>query len=133
MAHFYKVLDCKDITHAEKRKQRAQRDMEVIHVGVGATKHVGSDSYPYYVAYAQLSKKGKPVVGMYQPGSHFERDWTDGYEVVDPFDPKAKPEFYITLFRNRWWACDKDGVRAKPHRIDEYSFGMAISYRDPSF
>jgi len=118
---------------ASLAKSRALHDLETIAVGVGATEHVGSDSYPFYVASAQLSPKGKHIVGMYRAGSHFEHDWTEGTMTVDKFDPSRAPDFYITLFRNRWWDCDKDGVRCKPYRQASYCFGSAVSYRDPSF
>lgn len=117
----------------QRLKEARKTDIAKMHVGIGATKFVGSDAYPYYVVEAKLTTAGKYVVGMYSPGSHFEKSWADGHEVVDAFDPSHKPEFWITLYRNHWWKCNSNGERLKPYRKDEYAFGYASAYRDPSF
>ena len=106
---------------------------ENYNVGVGATKHVGSDSYAFYISESFHLKNGRQVLGMYEPDTHFEHDWTDGHEVVDKFDPTAKSEFYITFWRGNWYRCTSTGELTKPHRKDSYAFGYACSYRDPSF
>ena len=57
----------------------------LIEVGLGATYHIGSDSYPYYVS--EVLSNG--IIGMYQPDSHFLKDWTDGFLLVDKFDAQS--------------------------------------------
>lgn len=94
--------------------------------GLGATRRVGSDSYAYYVTEVEL-----PVVGLYSPRTWFERDWTDGTEKVEEFDPSRKADFWIKRFRGKWYEYDKTtGKRGGPFPL---SFGCAYSYRDPSF
>lgn len=99
----------------------------MIEVGLGATYHCGSDSYPYYVS--EVLPKG--VIGLYRPNSHFEKDWTDGHGVVDKFDQSHETETYIRRSYGHWWICDKNGKRiGRWHNI---SFGSACAYTDPSF
>lgn len=98
-----------------------------IQVGLGATYHCGSDSYPYYVS--EVLPKG--VIGLYRPNSHFEKSWTDGHEIVDPFDATKPSEVYIRRTYGHWWVCDKQGKRIR--RWHSISFGYASSYQDPSF
>ena len=98
-----------------------------IEVGLGATYSIGSDSYPYYVS--EVLPNG--VIGLYEPSSHFEHDWTEGSMVVDKFDSSHASEVYIRKSYGHWWECDKDGKRkCRWHSIH---FGHACSYRDPSF
>ena len=99
----------------------------IIEVGLGATYSVGSDSYPYYVS--EVLPNG--VIGLYQPNSHFEHDWTEGSMVADKFDLSHETEVYIRKSYGHWWECDKDGKRI--HRWHSIHFGHACSYRDPSF
>ena len=98
-----------------------------IEVGLGATYHCGSDSYPYYVS--EVLPKG--VIGMYRPNSNFEKDWTDGHKVVDKFDPNHETETYIRRFYGHWWTCTKEGKRIQ--RWHDITFGHACAYTDPSF
>ena len=99
----------------------------MMQVGLGATYNCGSDAYPYYVS--EVLPNG--VIGLYEPNSHFEKDWTDGHQVVDKFDPAKKSEFYIRRAYGHWWTCSKIGIREK--RWHDISFGHAYAYQDPSF
>ena len=119
-----------------KRKmlqERIDRDISLVRPGLGATKRVGSDSYPFYVATVELQTNGRLVVGMYRADSHFEHDWTEGSMTVDKFDKGKRPEFWLTVWRNAWYRCDCKGKLVEPHAKDWYSFGAACSYQDPSF
>ncbi len=116
-----------------RRMQRILDDLKKMKVGLGATKHVGSDSYPYYVSSVKLLNNGKFVIGMYEADSHFEKSWTEGSLVVDKFDPAKHAELWLTTWRNAWYQCDPNGYLLVPHRQDWYSFGAAVSYQDPSF
>ena len=98
-----------------------------IQVGLGATYHCGSDAYPYYIS--EVLPNG--VIGLYKPDAHFEKDWTDGYQIVDPFDAAKQSEIYIRRSYGNWWVCEKNGKRM--HKWHSISFGHASSYRDPSF
>lgn len=113
----------------------AKEDL-LIEVGLGATKHVGSDAYPYYIS--EILPKG--VIGLYSPGSHFDKDhpWEGGSMVVDKFDPQHKSEFYIRRRYGKWWKCDATGKTYKKTDYQNYGtihlrFGHACSYQDPSF
>lgn len=97
--------------------------------GLGATKHVGSDSYGYYVCAVDPEKK---MIGLYAPDSHFEHDWTDGHEVTDPFEPGHEPELVIQLFRGKWYEWDK-GTLKRTNRKVYLCWGYCSNYRDPSF
>jgi len=121
------------MTRMEQRKQQLLEDLKKMKVGLGATKHVGSDSYPFYVASMILTTKNKYVIGLYEADSHFERSWTEGSMTVDKFDKDKKPEFWLTAWRNAWYRCDQNGKLLVPHRKDLYAFGYASSYQDPSF
>jgi len=100
-----------------------------IDVGMGATYHCGSDSYPYYVS--EVLPKG--VIGLYNPDSRFddEHPWEGGVEVVDPFDASQASEIYIKRLYGNWWECTKDGKKVR--KWHDIHFGYAHSYRDPSF
>jgi len=100
--------------------------------GLGATMSNGRDSYPYYVSEVLPNK----VIGMYSPGSHFAKDWTDGHEVVDKYDPNHPTEFYIKRAYGKWWNVSKDGKKRLSRFTGRYrhlSFGHASAYSDPSF
>lgn len=99
----------------------------IIDVGVGATRHIGSDAYPYYVS--EVLPNG--IIGMYRPDSHFERDWTDGNKTVDAFDSSHKSDFYVRRSYGSWWKCTTDGKRLV--KWSNVKFGSAYSYLDPSF
>lgn len=116
-----------------RRKQRILEDLKKMKVGLGATKHVGSDAYPFYVATVKMLTNGRVVVGMYEADSHFEKSWTEGVMVTDKFDKNKLPEFWLTIWRNAWYKCDQNGILLVPHQQAWYTFGYASSYQDPSF
>lgn len=118
---------------AVAKRERMEKDLAIVKIGLGATKRVGSDAYPYYIADKYVTKNGRYVVGMYEADAHFERDWTEGTQKVDPFDPKKRPEFYICAWRNSWYLSDMNGNLLEPHRKEFFSFGAAVAYQDPSF
>ena len=122
-----------DKSKRKMRQERIDRDISLVRPGLGATKRVGSDSYPYYVTSVELRTNGRLVVGMYEADSHFEHDWTEGSLTVDKFDKTKLAEFWLTVWRNAWYRCDQNGILLVPHRQDWYSFGAACSYQDPSF
>ena len=109
-----------------KAKNFIQEDL-IIQVGVGATYTIGSDSYPYYVS--EVLPGG--VIGLYEPGSHFENSWADGDMKVDDFDASHHTEVYIKRRYGKWWRVTKDGTPIE-HFV-RLRFGHAYSYRDPSF
>ena len=115
------------------RKEHLEKDLSIMKIGLGATKNVGSDSYPFYVADKYVTKNGRYVVGMYEADAHFEHDWTEGTQKVDAFDPRKRPEFYICTWRNCWWKSDMNGNLIEPHQKMHFSFGHACAYQDPSF
>ena len=103
-----------------------------IAVGVGATWSVGSDSYPYYIS--EVLPNG--VIGLYNPGSHFENDWTDGHKIVDVFDPSHASEFYLKRCYGTWWKVSRDGkIRLErfTSKCVRFTIGHAYAYSDPSF
>lgn len=95
-------------------------------VGVGATKHVGSDAYPYYVAFVDPSRK---VIGLYQPKTWFKHDWTDGHMEVEEFKDGTAPGLFLQAFRGSWHVLDTAGRRCGKFDI---VLGYASSYQDPS-
>jgi hypothetical protein len=101
--------------------------------GAGATKSVGSDSYPYYVSEALPNG----VIGMYHPSAKFddEHPWHGGSQVVDAYDPKAPSDFYIKRRYGNWWEVERNGtpIRKFTGRYVRLHFNGAHSYRDPSF
>ena len=78
-----------------------------VNVGLRIMYYCGSDTYAYYIS--EILPGG--VLGIYEPNSNFENDWTDGYENVDPFDSTKESEFYIRKSYGNWWKCDKNGKR----------------------
>lgn len=103
-----------------------------IEVGIGATMSVGSDSYPYYIS--EVLSNG--VIGLYQPNSHFEKDWTDGHEIVDAFDANHPSNFYIRRCYGNWWKTSRDGKTRFGRFASKwmrFSIGHAYAYSDPSF
>lgn len=107
-------------------RREIEEDLK-IYVGLGATYHIGSDSYPYYVS--EVLPNG--VIGLYSPDSHFEKSWTDGSRIVDKFDPEQPTKIYIKRSYGHWWECTKDGKRIR--RWHSICFGYASAYQDPSF
>jgi hypothetical protein len=109
-----------------------EEDLKIC-VGCGATKSVGSDSYPLYVS--EILPKN--VIGMYTPKSQFDdaHPWHGGTQVVDAFDPNAKSMFYIKRRYGHWWEVESNGnpIRRFTGRYLRLSFNGAYSYRDPSF
>lgn len=100
--------------------------------GLGAATWNGRDSYPYYVSEVLPNR----VIGMYSPGSHFEKSWESGHLVTDKYDPEHPTELYIKKAYGRWWEVTKDGkkrLRKFTGRYRSLSFGAAVSYQDPHF
>ena len=83
----------------DKVQQAIEEDL-VIDVGIGATKSIGSDCYPYYVS--EVLPNG--VIGVYRPLSSFKHSWTDGSMEVEAFNPAHKTEVYLKRFYGNWWA-----------------------------
>lgn len=98
-------------------------------VGEGATYSVGSDSYGYFIT--DVDPKTKSI-GLYTPSHWFRRDWTDGDMEHAPFDPNAKPEFWLCAFRGKWYYYDPVAKRrlSNQHPIH---IGHCCFYQDPSF
>ncbi len=101
--------------------------------GIGATKHVGSDAYPYYVS--EVLPNG--VIGLYEPHAQFDdaHPWEGGTQVVDPFDPNHESTTYIKRRYGNWWSCDKNGKHTSKFTCKwvKLLFGQALAYQDPSF
>lgn len=105
-----------------------------ITVGTGVTCRSGSDSYPYYVS--EVLPNG--VFGLYHAPSKWDEKhpWEGGTQVVDPFDPNHKSEFFIKRRYGRWWGSDRTGKNVTKHCYGLYGqpkFGYAHAYQDPSF
>ena len=109
-----------------------EEDLKIM-PGVGATKSVGSDCYPFYVSEVLPNH----VIGMYEPKSHFDKDhpWEGGTMVVDAFNPQHRSELYIKRRYGKWWKCTKEGkpVGRLTCRYIRLEFGNAYSYQNPSF
>lgn len=105
----------------------------IMQVGLGATKSVGSDSYPYFIS--EILANG--VIGIYRPNSCFDdkHPWQAGELVVDEFNPDHPTEMYIKRCYGHWWEVDKNGKRIQrfDSRYVHFSLGHAYSYQDPSF
>ena len=103
--------------------------------GMGATKSVVSDCYPYWVTEVLPNR----VYGICHARSHFDEDhpWEGGHEVVEKWDPeKDKTEFYIKRCYGRWWKVSPDGKQRLEKiegRYVSFTIGHACSYRNPSF
>ena len=107
-----------------------------IEVGTAATKHVGSDSYPYYIS--EVLPNG--VYGVYAADYTFDNahPYYAGYAVIQPFDKtnaKTKTDFYLKRCYGNWWKVDKNGSRISrfTDRYQHFSIGHAIAYLNPSF
>jgi hypothetical protein len=102
-----------------------------MHVGLGVTESVGSDSYPYYVS--EMLPKG--VIGLCRPRTTFRTGWTEGTLDVEPFDVSMKTVFYIKRRYGNWWKVTPEGkpICRYSGRYHHISFGHAYGYRDPSF
>ena len=115
-----------------KHEEMIEEDLN-IHVGIGATLSVGSDSYPYYVS--ETLPNG--AIGMYHASSHWDdaHPWEGGSQVVDPFDARHATDFYIKRRYGHWWKINKDGspIERFTGKYTRLSFGHAYSYCDPSF
>ena len=109
-------------------KKPSDTMLDGIKVGVGATYHVGSDCYPYYVA-----SLNNGIVGIYGP-KILKYSMHDGICEIAPFDPSILPTSYRKIYRNGWYDCDKDGNLVVPHRkAFPLTYGSASYYLDPSF
>ena len=112
-------------------QQAIEEDLKIA-VGVGAAMSVGSDVYPYYIS--EVLPNG--VIGLYEPSSHFEKDWTEGSQVVDKFDASRKSEIYLKRCYGNWWKTSRDGktrIARFTSKWRRFTIGHASSYRDPSF
>ena len=121
------MLEAKTIRRRQDAHERAIAEDLMIVPGCGATYHVGSDAYPYYVS--EVFPNG--VVGIYSPKSHFKSSWTEGSMVVDSYDASHPTDQYIRRSYGKWWKCDKNGRRIS--KFGWLTFGYAVSYQDPSF
>lgn len=102
-----------------------------MHIGLGATKTVGSDAYPYYVS--DILPNG--VIGLCRPTTTFKTSWTDGTLDVEPFNKSMQTDFYIKRRYGNWWTVTPEGkpICKYTSRYTRLSFGQAYGYRDPSF
>ena len=102
--------------------------------GTGATKHVVSDCYPYWVTEVLPNH----VYGICHARSHFDEDhpWEGGHEVIDKFDPAIdKMQFYLKRCYGHWWEVERDGkkrLRRFDGRYVSFTIGHACSYQNPS-
>ena len=96
-------------------------------LGIGATKHVGSDSYGYYVSFIDKDRK---VIGLYTPKHWFKNDWTDGSMEHEPYKEGTPPEVFLQAWRGKWYVLDHLGKRAGKSGI---RLGGCCFYQDPSF
>jgi len=114
-------------------KEQILEDL-TISPGMGATKSVVSDCYPYWITEVLPNR----VYGICHARSHFDQDhpWEGGHEVVDKYDPKIDvTECYIKRSYGRWWRVSKDGKKRLEKLEGPYcsfSIGHAVSYRNPS-
>lgn len=109
-----------------------EEDLKIL-PGTGATMHVGSDSYPWYVSEVLPNS----IIGMYAPKSWFDdkHPWESGMQVVAPFDAKHPSEIYIKRRYGKWWKVSSNGkpISRFTSRYERLYFTGARSYRDPSF
>ena len=102
--------------------------------GMGATKHVVSDAYPYWITEVLPNR----VFGVCHARSHFDKDhpWEGGHEVIYKYDPVIdKTEFYLKRSYGHWWEVERDGkkrLRRFDGRYVSFSIGHAYSYQNPS-
>lgn len=98
-------------------------------VGLGASKQVGSDCYGYYISFVDPKTK---TIGLYTPKHWFKRDWTEGHMEHDPFDPKAKPEFWLQAYRGKWYYYDMK-TKTRLHTQHPICIGHCSFYQNPSY
>lgn len=105
-----------------------------IEVGTGATKQVGSDSYPYYISEVLPNGVYGVCAAKYKfDGAH---PYYDGHATVQPFDrTNAKTDFYLKRCYGNLWKVDKNGSRISrfTDRYQHFTIGRAIAHLDPSF
>ena len=101
---------------------------EGVTVGTGASYHVGSDTYGYYVSEVD---RDNATIGLYRPACRFTKCWEDGSMTADPFDPKHGTDVKYVAWRGRWWRLDESGIRTR--ETQSWHFGSCCNYRDPSF
>jgi len=99
-----------------------------IEVGMGATKSVGSDSYPYTIT--KVTSNGNEIHAQRDnstPTEDSEYYGTQSYTYSQ--DPNSKVEIF-TLRKNGYFV-----KKGKPlnHYWDSLSLGIRRYYRDPSF
>jgi len=97
-------------------------------VGLGATKHCGSDSYGYYISFIDPARK---TIGLYQPKHWFANSWTEGSMKHEDYKPDTPPTMYLQAWRGSWYLLDN----ATGARRDRYPIciGHCSFYQDPSF
>ena len=114
-------------------KERILEDLTIC-PGTGATKHVVSDCYPYWVTEVLPNR----VYGICHARSHFDENHPleGGHEVIDKFDPAIdKTQFYLKRCYGHWWEVDRDGkkrLRRFDGRYVSFTIGHACSYQNPS-
>jgi hypothetical protein len=99
-----------------------------IEVGMGATKSVGSDSYPYTII--KVTSNGNEIHAQRDnstPTEDSEYYGTQSYTYIQ--DPNSEVEIF-TLRKNGYFV--KKG-RPLNHYWDSLSLGIRRYYRDPSF
>ena len=95
-------------------------------LGMGATKHVGSDSYGYYISFIDPEHK---TIGLYEPDHWFEHSWTDGSMKHAAYVPDTPPTLYLQAWRGKWYVLDSLGNRTGSMSIH---LGACCFYQDPS-
>ena len=106
-------------------------------IGQGCCKHVGSDSYGYYIVEKKQIGKNKTIWGLNSAKCHITSTWEDGsMTCTGPISWKA--EIWIMSWGKnkngspKWWYCNSDGKRFNGCRC-LMSFSGAHAYRNPSF
>ena len=100
----------------------------IVKVGMGATKSVGSDSYPYTII--KVTSNGNEIHAQRDnstPTEDSEYYGTQSYTYIQ--DPNSEVEIF-TLRKNGYFV--KKG-RPLNHYWDSLSLGIRRYYRDPSF
>ena len=112
-------------------------------IGQGLTRRCGSDSYGYYIVSIEKAKNGKPIVGIVEADSQFEKSWTDGDMICTLPDNKEKPADckatqWITTSGKwkrtglpKWWYCDANGKKFNGRHAN-FNWNGAYGYLNPS-
>ena len=100
-------------------------DQKEIEIGVGATKSVGSDRYPYTVAEIVSPKKIKVQADSYR------RTDSNGFSESQTYEFSPNPDARIvvlTLRKNGQWVEQGESMNGS-----RYYIGTRNAYQDPSF